>query len=77
MALGLGLAGMNQSNLAAEGVLEDLDELRGEGDFWDEEDDRFLSPQSVLGKFEIDIGLAAAGDAVEEFGRSSSGLERF
>ena len=42
MAGGFGLIGMNESDVAAEGVFKDLDELAGEGDFGDEEDGGFL-----------------------------------
>ncbi len=34
-ALGHGLLGMNQGDAIAEGLLENADELAGEGDFWD------------------------------------------
>ena len=39
---GRGLLGVEQGDAVAEGLLENLDDLAGEGDFGDEEDDGFL-----------------------------------
>ena len=38
MAFGLGLLGMNENDLIAEGLFKDFDELGGKSDFWDEQD---------------------------------------
>lgn len=38
MALGFGLFGVNQNNVAFEGLFEDFDKLGGQGDFGDEQD---------------------------------------
>ncbi len=56
-------------------MLEDTDELTGEGDFRDEKDGRAALQESVGGELEIDIGLAAAGDTTEEFSGARGGLE--
>ena len=63
MANGFGLLGMEQDNIFKE-VLEVLDELRGEGDFWNEQNDGFARGELALGEFDIDIGFAGAGDAM-------------
>ena len=72
---GLGLARMEEGDAAGEVALEDLDELGGEGDFGDEEDDGAPGGESFGGESEVEIGFAAAGDAVEEFGGAGGGAE--
>lgn len=37
-----GLVRVDEDDAAGEGLLEDFDELAGEGDFWDEENGGFL-----------------------------------
>lgn len=63
---GHGLLRVNEVNVAAEGLLEDRDELAGEGDFWDEKNGGLVVLEGVGGEFEVDVGFAAAGDAEEE-----------
>ncbi len=41
MTFGFGLFGVEEGDLAVEGLFEDLDELGGEGNFGDEEDGGF------------------------------------
>ncbi len=41
MTFGFGLFGVEEGDLSAESLFENLDELGGEGDFGDEEDDGF------------------------------------
>ena len=60
----------------AEPRLEALDGLRREGDFRHEHDGAFALLQRVGDGLEIDLGLAAAGDAVEEEGRGARGEGR-
>lgn len=72
-AFGHGLGGVNEENTLTEGLLKDLDELAGKGDLGDEEDDGFLLLERVRGELEVDISLAATGDAAEET-RGSWGL---
>ncbi len=47
-------------------MLENLDQLAGEGDLGNEEDGGLAAGEGVGGEFEINIGLAAAGNATEE-----------
>lgn len=68
MARGFCLFGVEESDLSTESGFEDLDELGGEGDFWDQQDDRLVFFKGFLGELEVDVGFAGAGDAVEEFG---------
>lgn len=42
MALGFGLFAVKKGDDVTESLGEDLDELRSEGDFWDEKDDRLV-----------------------------------
>ena len=51
MALGFGLAAMNQNDIFFEGFFENFDELGGQGDFGEEEDDGFIRGESVGGEF--------------------------
>ena len=75
MTFGFGLTAMEEGDLASESGFEDLDELRGESDFGDEEDDGFALVEGFGGELEVDVGFAAAGDAVEQFGVVLDGFE--
>ena len=68
MTFGFGLFGVEEGDLGFEGGFEDLDELGGESDFGDEEDDGLAFAEGFLGEFEVDVGCAGAGDAIEQFG---------
>ena len=65
MTFGFGLTAMEEGDLASESGFEDLDELGSESDFGDEEYDRFALIEGFGGEFEVDVGFATAGDAVE------------
>ena len=64
MANGLGLFGVEQDNVFKM-LLEVENELRSEGDFWDEQDKRLAFGESLFGELDIDVSLATTGDAVE------------
>ncbi len=66
---------MDETDAVAESLLEDTNELAGEGDFRDEEDDGAPLGEGFGGELEVDIGLAAAGDATEEAGVAGGLLE--
>ena len=65
MANGFGLGGVLNDNILKM-RLKIADNLRGEGDFWYENNDRLTFGERALGELDIDIGFAATGDAVEE-----------
>lgn len=44
------------------------DKLGGEGDFGNKKDDRLFFDELTARKFDINVGFAAAGDAVEQNG---------
>ena len=68
---------MEDGDLAAEAVGEAADDLRGEGDLGDEDDRRARSMAEAPGDgAEVDLGLAAAGDAVEQGRGRVAGGER-
>ena len=56
---------MDKDDIFAESGLENLDKLRGEGDFGDEENGRGILSVGALGKRQVDVRFARAGDAVE------------
>ena len=74
-ALDEGLVGVDEDDATFEGLLEDFDELAGEGDFRDEEDGGFLRFEGVFGHFEVDIGFTATGNASEQTSGSWGFLE--
>ncbi len=66
---------MNEEDTVAEGVVEDFDELAGEGDFGDEEDGGFLRLERVRGHLEVEIGLTTTGDAAQKTSAARGVLE--
>lgn len=64
--LGHGLLGMNEADTVAESLLENANKLAGEGDLGDEEDDRLAARDGIGGELEVNVGLAATGDATEK-----------
>ena len=68
VALTVSEAGVKSYDLVCEMFLEDLNELSGEGDFGEEEHERFVVAYDFVGEVEVDVGFAGAGDAVEEAG---------
>lgn len=74
-ALDEGLVGVDEDDATFEGLLEDFDELAGEGDFRDEEDGGFLRFEGVFGHFEVDIGFTATGNASKQTSGSWGFLE--
>lgn len=77
MAGGFGLFGVDEDGLFAESLFEDLNELRSESDFGDEEDGGAISVESLCYEGEIDVGFARASDAVKEFGVAGEGFDGF
>ncbi len=65
-AFGGGLVGVDEVDTGAESLLENLDELGGEGDFGNEEDGGVLRFKGISGHFEVDIGFTATGYTSEE-----------
>ena len=49
-------------------VLEVCNQLRGKGDFGDEQNNRLIFRECLAGELDIDICFAGAGDAMEEDG---------
>ena len=49
-------------------ISEIVHQLRGEGDFWHEQNDRFAGGELSLGELEVNVGFAAAGDAMQKDG---------
>ena len=47
-------------------LLEIADELRGESNFWDQQNNRFPSGENRFCKGDINICFARAGDAVKQ-----------
>lgn len=64
------LLGVDQGNGIVKSLLEDLDELAGEGDFRNKENGRFTLSESICGELEVNICLAAASNAAEEASRA-------
>lgn len=69
------LARVNQNDLATKSALKNLYELAGEGDFGNEKDGRFTFGEGARSELEVDVGLAATGDATQETGGLSDGFE--
>ena len=71
---GFSLGGMEDGNRGEMG-LEIAYELRGEGDFGDENNNGFVGGEALASQFNIDIGFAGAGDAVQENGVGGTGID--
>ena len=65
MANRFGLGGMLDDNIL-EMRLEVAHDLGSEGNFWHENDDRLAFSERALGEFDVDVGFAATGDAMQE-----------
>ena len=63
MANRFGLAGVQDSDILKMRLKIAYD-LRGEGDFWHENNDGLPLRKCMLGEFDIDVSFAAASDAV-------------
>ena len=51
MALGFGLARMDEDNMATKGGIKNGDKLGSEGDFWDEKDSGLTTGKGVISQF--------------------------
>lgn len=66
MALGFGLTRVDEGDVATKSRLKNLDQLRGEGYLGDEKYCGEALCEGLGGHLEVDIGLAATSDAMEE-----------
>lgn len=56
---------MEENDAVAEGLLENLDDLAGEGDFGDEEDDGGLGLKGLSSEFKVKVGFTATSHTSE------------
>jgi hypothetical protein len=57
---------MKHAERHVESLAESLDELRREADLWHEDQRALAAGERTLDYLKIDLGLAAAGDSVED-----------
>lgn len=76
-ALGHSLFGVNENDAVAESLFKDFDQLTSEGDFWNEQNNRFLRFKGISSHFKVDISLSATSDTPEKRGASGGLLEAF
>lgn len=75
--LGHSLFGVNEDDAVAESLFKNFDQLTSEGDFWNEQNNRFLRFKGISGHFKVNISLSATSDASEKRGTSGGLLEAF
>ena len=76
VALGAGEAGVEQRDVVAEARAEAAGELRRQRDLRDQHQRALAGGARAGDRLEVDLGLAGAGDAVEEEGAGSSRRRR-
>jgi hypothetical protein len=71
--LGIGERGVQHRHRRIEALAETRDQLRREPDFRHQHQRALTASQRVVRRMEVHLGLAAAGDAIQQEGRKASG----